>query len=76
MKQNQLAKRLAKESRITPAAAADQLDRIVHEILTRVRKGQSASLPGLGTFHSGDKGDFQFEQSPGAGRVRPKKEGR
>ena len=50
MKKEQLAKRLAKESGISTAAAADQLDSILSGILRRVRQGQSASLPGLGTF--------------------------
>ena len=61
MKKEQLAKQLAKESKITKAAAADQLDRIVSDLLLRVRKGQSASLPGLGTFHPGGEEDFQFD---------------
>ena len=62
MKKEQLVRQLAKESRITPAAAADQVDAILNAILKRVRKGQSASLPGLGTFTSGRKEDFQFER--------------
>ena len=62
MKKVQLAKQLAKESGITPAAAADQVDRIVVDILKRVRKGQSASLPGLGTFRSNRNEDFRFDR--------------
>jgi hypothetical protein len=67
MKKEQLAKQLAKESNISNAAAADQLDQIVSDLLARVRKGQSASLPGLGTFHPGGEEDFQFD------RDRPRK---
>lgn len=63
MKKEQLARQLAKESRITPAAAADQVDSILNAILKRVRKGQSASLPGLGTFAPGRKEDFQFDRN-------------
>ncbi|HYL38435.1 MAG TPA: HU family DNA-binding protein [Bryobacteraceae bacterium] len=62
MKKEQLAEQLAKESKITKAAAADQLDRIVSDLLLRVRKGQSASLPGLGTFRPGGEEDFQFDR--------------
>ena len=62
MKSEQLAKQLAKESRISNAAAADQLDQIVSDLLARVRKGQSASLPGLGTFRPGGHEDFQFDR--------------
>jgi len=60
MRKDQLARRLAKESGVSTAAAADQLDRIITDILTRVRKGQSAALPGLGTFRPGSPG-LQFD---------------
>jgi len=50
MKKEQLARRLARESNINPGTAADQLDQIVSDILERVRKGESARFPGLGTF--------------------------
>jgi nucleoid DNA-binding protein len=63
MKKEQLARQLAKESGITPAAAADQVDRIVTDILKRVRKGQTASLPGLGTFRPGHNEEFRLERS-------------
>jgi nucleoid DNA-binding protein len=64
MKKEQLARRLAKESRISTAAAADQLDRVLHEILKRVRSGQSAPFPGLGTFRPDRKDGFQFDITP------------
>ena len=72
MKKEQLARRLARESGITPAAAAEQLDRVLNEILKRVRHGQSASLPGLGTFWPGPKPAFYFEEGlpPGARRLK------
>ena len=78
MKKEQLARRLAKESHITTAAAADQLDRLLHGILRRVRSGQSASLPGLGTFLPNRKNGFQFDVTPppGTERVRTKKASR
>lgn len=67
MKKEQIARRMAKESHITTAAAADQLDRIVSDILKRIRKGETASIPGLGTFRAGLRRDFQFE---GTSRTR------
>jgi hypothetical protein len=72
MKREQLARRWAKESGITPGAAADQLDRVLNDILKRVRHGQSASLPGLGTFWPGPKPEFYFEEGlpPGAHRLK------
>lgn len=57
-----MARKLAKESRMTAGAAADQVDRILSDLQKRVRKGKSASLPGLGTFRSGRKHDFQFDK--------------
>jgi hypothetical protein len=75
MKKAQLVKRLAKESGISTAAAADQLDSILNGVLRRIRRGQSASLPGLGTFLPGPKPEFYFEESlpPGARRVKAPK---
>jgi nucleoid DNA-binding protein len=64
MKKEQLARRLAKESHITTAAAADQLDGVLHDILKRVRSGQSAPFPGLGTFLPDRKNGFQFDVTP------------
>lgn len=58
----QLVRRLAKESGISPAAAADQLDGILSAILRRIRQGRSASLPGLGTFLPGPNRQFRFEE--------------
>jgi len=72
MKKAQLVKRLAKESGISTAAAADQLDSILTGILRRIRQGHSASLPGLGTFLPGPKAEFYFEQSLPTG-ARPAK---
>lgn len=72
MKREQLARRLARQSGISPAAAADQLDGVLNDILRRVRGGQSACLPGFGTFWPGPKPAFYFEEGlpPGAKRVK------
>jgi nucleoid DNA-binding protein len=61
MKKEHIARRLARESRISTAAAADQLDRIMSDILKRIRRGKPASIPGLGTFRAGWGRDFKFE---------------
>ena len=72
MKKSDLAKRLARQGRITKAKAADELDRVIHDILRNLRKGQPTSLPGLGTFTPGRKPRFRFEPPRGrpAGRKR------
>jgi nucleoid DNA-binding protein len=72
MKKVLLAKRLAKKSGISTAAAADQLDGILSGILRRVRQGHSASLPGLGTFLPGLKPRFYFEAFLPSGARRAK----
>lgn len=61
MRKAQIAKKLAKQSNITEGAAADQLDQMVNHILARLRKGQAASLPGLGTFRLDEHG-LTFDQ--------------
>lgn len=62
MKKNDLAERLARQAGVSKPDAADQLDRVVHEILQSLRKGRPASLPGLGTFVPGQKPAFKFER--------------
>jgi hypothetical protein len=68
MKKADLARRLAKRSGVSPAEAADQLDRVVNEIITNLRKGQTVLLPGLGTFTAGRSLRFKFE----GGSLEPK----
>lgn len=72
MKKNGLAVQLARQTGVSKAAAADQLDQVVHNILTNLRRGQSAALPGLGTFLPGPKPAFQFD----SGMARKGKRGR
>ncbi len=62
MNKQDLATRLARESGLSKAAAADRLDRLVHNILSRLRQGKTAPLPGLGTFLPGPKPAFRFEE--------------
>lgn len=61
MRKPEIAKRLARQSGVTKAEAADQLDRVVHQILSKLRKGKPAPVPGLGRFTPGPKGSYQFE---------------
>ena len=50
MKKQDIAKQLARESGVTKGEAADRLDRVVQDILIRLREGKSADLPGMGRF--------------------------
>lgn len=51
---------LASTSGLTPAEAADQLDREVARILQTLRRGRAVKLPGLGTFTPGATPRFRF----------------
>jgi nucleoid DNA-binding protein len=62
MKQEQIARILARESRISNDEAARQIDRVVHRIVTRLRRGHPVPLPGLGKFSPGRKWTFRFEK--------------
>jgi nucleoid DNA-binding protein len=68
MKKPHIAKRLAKRSGVSRAEAADQLDRVVNEILSDLRNGHAAPLPGLGTFLPGRDWEFQFDKAKGRGK--------
>ncbi len=61
MKKEEIARRMARESGLTRAEAADRLDRVVHGILSNLRRGRKTALPGLGTFTPGDEG-ARFER--------------
>jgi nucleoid DNA-binding protein len=70
MRKPEIAKRLAKQSGVSNAEAADQLDRVVHEILAKLRQGRPAKFPGLGQFTPGPKGSYRFKQEKPGGRGR------
>lgn len=70
MKKPEIARRLARQSGVTQAEAADQLDRVVHQILAKLRRGQPVPLPGLGRFTPGPDGVFHFEKEKQGGRGR------
>jgi nucleoid DNA-binding protein len=61
MNKAELATKLAKQAHLSEAEAADQLDRVVHEIVLNLRKGKTARLPGLGSFRPGEKGIIRFD---------------
>ena len=48
MKKQELARRLADQEQVTPAAAADRLDDIIFAVLKKLKQGKSAAFPGLG----------------------------
>jgi len=50
MKQEELARELAREARLPPAVAQERIDELVHRIVKKLRRGQRVSLPGVGTL--------------------------
>jgi nucleoid DNA-binding protein len=63
MKYTEIREQIARETGISQAAAADQLDEVITSILKTVKKGGSANLPGIGRFRRGLKGDLRFTQT-------------
>jgi nucleoid DNA-binding protein len=61
MKKQEIARRLARQAGVSRAEAADQLDRMVHQILSNLRKGKETPLPGLGKFVHAADGSLAFE---------------
>ena len=70
MNKSDLAKRLSQQKRLSKAEAADEVDRVVHQIILNLRKGQPARFPGLGNFKPGEKWKFQFDSGAGGKRGR------
>jgi nucleoid DNA-binding protein len=70
MKKPGLSTRLAKQAGVSRAEAADQLDRVVTRIISNLKKGESAPLPGLGKFTPGPRWEFEFDRKGGKGTPR------
>jgi len=62
MKKAEIATQLARRTGISRAEAADRLDDVVHQILTRLRQGKEADWPGFGKFTLGPDGHVLFER--------------
>lgn len=73
MRKTELVSRLAKQGRLSRAEAADQLDHVVSQIISNLKKGVSAPLPGLGKFIPGPKWNFQFDRRSSKGTSRGSK---
>src|SRR4051812_8047684 len=60
MKQIELARELAREAKMPPAAAQDHIDELVHRIVKNLHRGRPVELPGLGKL-----------VAPAGGRKKP-----
>jgi nucleoid DNA-binding protein len=52
MKKSDLAKRLAKQAGVSKAQAADQLDHVVSQIISNLKKGEGTSTARVGKIHT------------------------
>jgi len=48
MRRQELAKTLARQKRLSRAAAQDRVDEVVHKILKKLKSGRPVTLPGVG----------------------------
>jgi len=55
MKRDELTRQIAEQTRTSPAEAADRLDRVVHDLIRKIKKGKRTALPGLGELAPGRK---------------------
>ncbi|MGA2037967.1 MAG: HU family DNA-binding protein [Bryobacteraceae bacterium] len=62
MKKSDIAKRMARQSGTSLGQAADSLDRLLQEIVAGLRRGQGASLPGLGKLTVKPNGNVTFDR--------------
>jgi nucleoid DNA-binding protein len=63
MRKPEIAKRIARQTGLTEGEAADRLDGLVSELISRLRRGKDAELPGLGRFSNSGDGAVQFRHS-------------
>jgi hypothetical protein len=50
MKKQDLARDVAKQNGLKTSDAADEMDRVVNQIIRTLKRGRPARLPGLGTI--------------------------
>ena len=62
MNKSDLARELACQQKTTPGEAADKLDHAVSEVLKKLRHGNAARLPGLGTISADKSWTFKPER--------------
>ncbi|HYP08498.1 MAG TPA: HU family DNA-binding protein [Bryobacteraceae bacterium] len=55
---NRLIRQVAKNSSVTPAQAADSVNKVVHRVLQQLKNGKQAPLPGVGVLTPGPTTQF------------------
>jgi len=62
MRKPEIARSMARQSKTSVSQAADCLDRMVYDLVHRLRQGKEARLPGVGTFTYSADGRIAFER--------------
>jgi nucleoid DNA-binding protein len=70
MKKPEIARKIARQTGLTEGEAADRLDGLVSELISQLRRGQDAELPGLGRFSNTSGGAVRFSRRGRPGRAR------
>lgn len=52
MRKFDLAQRLARDTRLSPAQAAEEVDKVVYKLVQNLKEGKPASIPGLGPLRA------------------------
>lgn len=65
MKKLDIAKRIARDTGVTRAEAADRLDGVVRQVLADLRRHRESEFPGLGRLRQGPRGKLSFEPETG-----------
>ncbi|MDX2152548.1 MAG: HU family DNA-binding protein [Bryobacteraceae bacterium] len=68
MRKKDLADIIAARTNLAKHIAAEEVHRLVHDILASLRKGKPAALPGLGRFEPGRTPVFKPEKEMMDGR--------
>ena len=63
MKKFDLARDVARRRGLKTGDAADQMDRVVNQIIRTLKAGRPARLPGLGTITPGRRWTFKPERN-------------
>lgn len=66
-----MARLLARRTHLSNAAAADGIDRFLHDLAAKVRRGEAARLPGVGAFTPGPLPEF-LNENPSSPKRRKK----
>jgi nucleoid DNA-binding protein len=69
MNKRELARQLARNTGVSRGEAADQIDRMVNDVLKQLRSGHSADLPGFGRFAVNEAGQIEFSPKPGKSKT-------